>query len=49
MSKEYIFELAVTKEDFINILNRFHHNTSYSSEEFITITKMKIIGIRSRT
>ena len=35
MSKEYIFEFAGTKEDFINILNRFNHNTSkYSSETF---------------
>ena len=34
MSKEYIFEFTGTKEDFINILNRFNHNTSYSSGTF---------------
>ena len=34
MSKEYIFEFTGTKEDFINTLNRFNHNTSYSNGTF---------------
>ena len=34
MSKEYMFEFAGTKEDFINILDRFSHNSSYSSGTF---------------
>ena len=34
MSKEYVFEFPGTKEDFINILNRFNHNASYSSGTF---------------
>lgn len=30
MSKEYIFEFPGTKEDLLNILNRFRHADSYS-------------------
>ena len=46
MSKEYIFEFAGTKEDFINILNRFNHNTSYSSGTFYYFDDyiVKLIG-----
>ena len=34
MSKEYIFEFTGTKEDFMNSLNRFSHNDSYSGGTF---------------
>lgn len=34
MSKEYIFEFSGTKEDFLNSLNRFNHNSSYSGDTF---------------
>ena len=34
MSKEYVFEFPGTKEDFLNSLNRFSHNASYSSGTF---------------
>lgn len=34
MSKAYIFEFSGTKEDFLNSLNRFSHNTSYSGDTF---------------
>ena len=34
MSKEYMFEFPGTKEDFMNSLNRFSHNASYSSGTF---------------
>ena len=34
MSKEYVFEFPGTKEDFLNCLNRFSHNASYSSGTF---------------
>ena len=30
MPQEYIFEFSGTKEDFLNNLNRFGHNASYS-------------------
>lgn len=34
MSKEYIFGFSGTKEDFLNCLNRFNHNSSYSGDTF---------------
>ncbi|MBR2342856.1 MAG: hypothetical protein IKA64_01220 [Clostridia bacterium] len=34
MSKKYMFEFAGTKKDFINNLNRFSHNDSYSGGTF---------------
>lgn len=34
MSREYAFEFPGTKEDLLNSLNRFHHNTSYSGDTF---------------
>ena len=34
MAKAYIFEFSGTKEDFLNSLNRFSHNTSYSGDTF---------------
>ena len=34
MSKEYMFEFPGTKEDFMNSLNQFSHNASYSSGTF---------------
>ena len=34
MAKEYIFEFSGTKKDFLNSLNRFNHNVSYSSGTF---------------
>lgn len=34
MSKEYMFEFPGTRKDFMNTLNRFSHNDSYSSGTF---------------
>lgn len=34
MAKEYVFEFSGTKEDFLNGLNRFSHDTSYSGDTF---------------
>lgn len=34
MVKEYVFEFSGTKEDFLNGLNRFSHDTSYSGDTF---------------
>lgn len=34
MSKEYLFEFPGTKEDFLNRLDRFPHNDSYSGSTF---------------
>lgn len=34
MSQEYVFVFPGTKEDFMNSLNRFGHNASYSSGTF---------------
>lgn len=34
MSKEYIFEFPGTKEEFLNNLNRFERNESYSGNKF---------------
>ena len=34
MSKEYMFDFPGTREDFMNTLNRFSHNDSYSSGTF---------------
>ena len=34
MPKEYIFEFPGTKEEFLNNLNRFEHNESYSGNKF---------------
>ena len=34
MSKEYMFEFPGTRKDFMNTLNRFSHNYSYSSGTF---------------
>lgn len=46
MSKEYMFEFAGTKEDFMNSLNRFSHDTSYSSGTFCYFDNyiVKLIG-----
>lgn len=46
MSKEYMFEFTGTKEDFINILNRFSHNASYSNGTFYYFDDyiVKLIG-----
>ena len=34
MPKEYIFEFPGTKEEFLDNLNRFEHNESYSGNKF---------------
>ena len=34
MPKEYTFEFPGTKEEFLNNLNRFEHNESYSGNKF---------------
>ena len=34
MEKEYVFDFIGTKEDFLNTLNLYHHNTSYNGNEF---------------
>lgn len=46
MSKEYMFEFPGTKEDFMNSLNRFSHNASYSSGIFYYFDDyiVKLIG-----
>lgn len=34
MLQEYVFEFPGAKEDFLNSLNRFSHNPSYSNGTF---------------
>lgn len=34
MQREYMFEFSGSKEDFLNVLNRFSNNISYSGDSF---------------
>ena len=46
MSQEYVFVFPGTKEDFMNSLNRFGHNASYSSGTFFYFDDyiVKLVG-----
>ena len=46
MSKEYMFEFPGTRKDFMNTLNRFSHNASYTSGTFYYFDDyiVKLIG-----
>lgn len=46
MPKEYVFRFPGTKEDFLNSLNRYSHDTSYSGGTFIYFDDyiVKLIG-----
>ena len=46
MSKTYAFEFLGTKADFLNSLNRFNHNTTYSGSTFYYFDDyiVKVVG-----